>query len=653
MKVMFHSILFICVFSIMATGQNSPIDSLERAIASSAVDSNRVKLVLKLADKYYFTKPDSCLLYAEQALDLSRSLHLVNSEITSLNYAGEALRFLGDYPRALKMQMAALELNKKKKDKLGEAACLGYIGFVYVEFREYRLSLQYLLPSLEIAKKFGDQLKITFDLSNIGNAYDMLRMPDSAIYYQRLAIESYRGLGHGPLKSLLLTRYGNAWMNLGNKDSALRYYHTALRNAISAKDGVNKPKIERKIAEMFETTGQYDSSLYYARQSFTDGQKSTQSLEIFEVSKLLVKLFRRNGNFDSAFFYQDIGNEMSDRLYGPEKFKQLQLLMLQEQERQQAVLQEQQDFRNKIKYIALLAVLGIFFLLAFILVRANRQKQKANTLLRQQKNKIEETLDELKTTQKQLIQSEKMASLGELTAGIAHEIQNPLNFVNNFSEVNAELIDELQQELATGNQQKAIDLANEIKENEQKISHHGKRADGIVKGMLLHSRTSSGQKELTDMNKLADEYLRLAYHGLRAKEKSFNAKFETDFDENIGKINVVPQDIGRVILNLVNNAFYAVNEKRNQYENGYEPNVKIVTRKLNGKIEVTVMDNGNGIPKEALDRIFQPFFTMKPAGKGTGLGLSLSYDIIKSHGGEFKVETKEGEYTTFTFDLPA
>jgi signal transduction histidine kinase len=240
-----------------------------------------------------------------------------------------------------------------------------------------------------------------------------------------------------------------------------------------------------------------------------------------------------------------------------------------------------------------------------------------------------------------------MASLGELTAGIAHEIQNPLNFVNNFSEVNAELIDEMQQELKTGNSDEAITISNNIKENQEKINFHGKRADAIVKGMLQHSRSSSGQKEPTDINALADEYLRLAYHGLRAKNKSFNATMKTDFDESIGNINIIPQDIGRVILNLITNAFYAVTEKRKQAGNGYEPVVSVSTKKSKDKVEIKIKDNGNGIPQKVLDKIFQPFFTTKPTGQGTGLGLSLSYDIVKAHGGELKVETKEGEGSTF------
>lgn len=283
--------------------------------------------------------------------------------------------------------------------------------------------------------------------------------------------------------------------------------------------------------------------------------------------------------------------------------------------------------------------------------------------LTQQKEELENALVELQATQKQLIQSEKMASLGELTAGIAHEIQNPLNFVNNFSEVSVELISEMKDELRVGNNKAASDIADDIENNLHKISHHGRRADGIVKGMLQHSRSSTGVKEPTDINALADEYLRLSYHGLRAKDKNFNATMHSDLDDTIGLIDLIPQDIGRVLLNLFTNAFYSVSAKKRALEDSrekYEPTV-LVTTKLNKRagdnnediVSVCVRDNGMGIPQRVVDKIYQPFFTTKPSGEGTGLGLSLSYDIInKGHNGTMRVNTKEGEYAEFIIDLP-
>ena len=325
-------------------------------------------------------------------------------------------------------------------------------------------------------------------------------------------------------------------------------------------------------------------------------------------------------------------------------------------------------------WFRVLSVLALIAVVYSIIKERSRKLKAENIRLEEavahRTAELKQSLDNLRSTQAQLIQSEKMASLGELTAGIAHEIQNPLNFVNNFSEVSSELVHEMKQELATGNLQPATEIANHIEQNLEKIIHHGKRADAIVKGMLQHSRTSTGQKELTNINALADEYLRLSYHGMRAKDKNFNAEIKTDFDPTLssveGKINIVPQDIGRVLLNLYNNAFYAVMQKQKDLtglENlsglhPYVPTVTVVTKKLNNKIEIRVSDNGPGIPQNIIDKIFQPFFTTKPTGQGTGLGLSLSYDIIKAHGGEISagsggtVETKDGEGSEFIIQLP-
>jgi signal transduction histidine kinase/ligand-binding sensor domain-containing protein len=284
------------------------------------------------------------------------------------------------------------------------------------------------------------------------------------------------------------------------------------------------------------------------------------------------------------------------------------------------------------------------------LIRIERERSREKEL--KQAKEIEKAYTELKNTQAQLIQSEKMASLGELTAGIAHEIQNPLNFVNNFSEVSQELVSEMREELDKGQLKEALELSENIENNLEKISHHGKRASDIVKGMLQHSRATGATKEKTDLNKLADEYFRLAYHGLRAKDKSFTSKMETSFDKKLEKIKVIPQDIGRVLLNIITNAFHVVSEKKKESPDSYEPSVTLSTKNLMDRIEIRVSDNGNGIPKEILEKIFQPFFTTKPSGKGTGLGLSLSYDIVKAHGGQLEVDTQEGAGTTFIIKLP-
>ena len=322
----------------------------------------------------------------------------------------------------------------------------------------------------------------------------------------------------------------------------------------------------------------------------------------------------------------------------------------------------------------MLFVLGIGLFIRWRTKALQNEKTVLEEKVTTRTAELKQSLENLKSTQSQLIQSEKMASLGELTAGIAHEIQNPLNFVNNFSEINLELAAEINDAAEKGDLKEVKALTADIRTNQEKIRDHGKRADAIVKGMLQHSRSSSGQREPTDINALADEYLRLAYHGLRAKDKSFNAIIKTDFDQSIGNINIIPQDIGRVLLNLINNAFYAVDEKKKKIENGYEPEVTVSTKLLRtansannqsgirnpesgiiystNSIIISVRDNGNGIPQKLLDKIYQPFFTTKPTGQGTGLGLSLSYDIVKAHGGEIKVTTTENEGTVFTIQLP-
>jgi len=320
--------------------------------------------------------------------------------------------------------------------------------------------------------------------------------------------------------------------------------------------------------------------------------------------------------------------------------------------------QDLEETQNKIRVYSLLGGIITLLLIAGMLLLNNRRRKRMNTLLQQKNQKIESTLEELKATQAQLIQREKMASLGELTAGIAHEIQNPLNFVNNFSEVNNELIEELKSQKSRpeshlGNNEEQEDILVNIYKNNEKIRQHGKRADAIVKGMLQHARASSGKKELTDINKLADEYLRLSFHGLRAKDKDCNATIETNFDDTIEQVQVNPEDIGRVLLNLFNNAFYAVSERKAKLNGTFEPIMIVSTKKDGDNILITVQDNGTGIPQKALDKIFQPFYTTNPTGEGTGLSLSSSYDIItKGHGGELKVESKEGEGSTFVVQLP-
>lgn len=371
---------------------------------------------------------------------------------------------------------------------------------------------------------------------------------------------------------------------------------------------------------------------------------------------LIAQAYNESGNSIAA--YQSIGEAFAlNKQIASEEDKARNVSYdiekkMQDNESKMNLLAAQNENAKKLNYY-LYGIVSLLILLAIIFCIFYLNKKKSNKQLAVKNEELAATLNTLKSTQAQLIQSEKMASLGELTAGIAHEIQNPLNFVNNFSEVSNELIDEMEIEFKNGNNDEAWKIAAELKQNLEKINTHGKRADAIVKSMLQHSNSGSGHKEFTDINALCDEYLRLAYHGLRAKEKAFNARCNTYFDSSIGKINIMAQDIGRVILNMLNNAFYAVNQKQKSAPENYVPAVTVTTKKINDKISISIKDNGDGIPEAIKQKIFQPFFTTKPTGSGTGLGLSLSYDTVKAHNGEIKVTSNKVDGTEFVILLPA
>ncbi len=648
----FTILLLLILGSSKLPGQIDKVDSLKLLSQKMPADTNRVDMLLQIGEIYYFNLPDSSLLYYNTALGLSNDLHYTKGILKALNSGGETNRFLGNYPEALKMQTDALELHRKIKNLTGEITSLTFIGVIYIELGQYQQALQFLLQ----ADRINIQSTITplkvFTQGNIGLCYNALAKQDSALYYLREAYDNLANIAHPQLQSFIPLELGKAYAGMQMQDSALHYYYQSLHNSINSNESMNKSRVQQKLAEFYESIGQFDSSLFYARNAYKSSEKISRKLNMLESSLFLAKLYRQKSMPDSTLFYTDVSIELKDSLFGREKFRDLQLLMLNEQQHQQQILQEQEQYRNKIKYTLLFVAIGFFLLISFLLFLNNRQKQVAKT-------KVEKAYKELKDTQAQLVQSEKMASLGEVTAGIAHEIQNPLNFVNNFSEVSNELLDEMKTALAIGNSEEAIMLADDVKQNLEKINYHGKRADAIVKGMLQHSQASTGKKEPTEINKLADQYLRLAYQRFRAKDKTFNATLQTDFDESIGNINIIPQDIGRVLLNLYNNAFYAASPPTSPTGGGIKtpstqdnPTVWVSTKKVGDKVEIKVRDNGPGIPQKIVDKIFQPFFTTKPTGQGTGLGLSLAYDIIKAHGGAIKVETKEGEGCEFTIQFP-
>jgi two-component system NtrC family sensor kinase len=461
---------------------------------------------------------------------------------------------------------------------------------------------------------------------------------------------------------------------MGNAALGVKYLHAAINTSIEQKNLADVGYACIYITDHYLKVKQKDSSLFYARKTLEILNVMGAKQNLDNAYENLYQSYKLAGKTDSAYKYQGFALTAKDSSFKTtlKSLADFQKLSFKAQLHAQDLEKEKAAIQTRIRTYVLLAAILVFMLIAGIFYRNNRQKQKVNNLLfrqndeivqqkeeiESQRDSLEQTLTDLKATQTQLIQSEKMASLGELTAGIAHEIQNPLNFVNNFSEVSIELLEELKAESekpkAERDEQLEIDLVNDLITNEKKINHHGKRADFIVKGMLEHSRTSTGEKQLTDLNVLCDEFLKLSYQRLRAKDKNFNAELVTHFDENLPKANVSQQDIGRVLLNLFNNAFYAVNEKRKTTDATYKPTVEITTfAPPSGGWGVLVRDNGNGIPDAIKDKIMQPFFTTKPTGEGTGLGLSLSYDIVvKGHGGNIQVNSVEGDGSEFIIQLP-
>jgi len=607
---------------------------------------------MRLSGGVRFSNATASLAYSDSALHLAEKYNRRGWYAVILSLKGATLLEVGKIPESLEAQFESLSISKEVGDSANVAIILNRIGNTYMELGDYPKAIQYYRQSWRYFVRLGSTVQYN-ELSNIGNVYELMGVADSAMFYQESAlkhIQSDEFIRNGFVTvPEVLFRMGNAWKLNGDSVKAMEYYKKGIVEAYYDNDYRNLAMNNLLLARLYRDINEIDSSLKYSKAAIRAGEASSFRKGVYESALLLSDLYRDANKYDSAYTYLFIANAEKDSLTGMNRFLELQRIILDEQEKQRNAEALAIQQKNQIEQYALLGGIGVFFIIAFILFYNNRQKQKTNAVL-------SNTLSNLKSTQAQLVQSEKMASLGELTAGIAHEIQNPLNFVNNFSEVSQELLDEMAEEIEKGDLEEVKELSKDIKGNLEKIKHHGKRADAIVKGMLAHSRSGKGEKSWTDINALAEEYLKLSYHGLRAKDKSFNADFKTDFDPNLPKVNVVPQDIGRVLLNLINNAFQAC-----ATEGIEKPIVTVSTAQdivqsengsSTGAIQIKVRDNGPGIPDDIKDKIFQPFFTTKPTGQGTGLGLSLSYDIVKAQGGELKVKSDKGLGTVFTVELP-
>ncbi len=679
MKWILKLILFLFI-PIISDAQLILSDSLVHAYQNASNDSIRFALNRRLLSYYGNTNQDSALKYAEIGVQIAQKNKMKLAEASASTTLAWQLQIKGRYSESLKYYLSAFalaenpEIEKRNEWHIVEGKPLSYqrlsiLANTHNQFsglmnriKDNDKQLFHLKEAIRIAEESGNKYRLMVATNDLGRLYLKLNKPDSALLFSVRAEKLGTELNDKIYYCYIPVDLGDIYQIKGNKDLALSYYYSGIKLANEQHFLSALARGYLKLCNYYLTESKKDSSLYYAKlfeQTLNlQGKVDREDQDLGVVYEKLYQSYQLMGQKDSILKYARLTIEAkdsisNDRLQNMAAFQQV---LLDEQLRLQNIEKEKKEFQNKIRTYLLSGGLGIILLVAFLLYRNNRQKHNSNIVLKEQKNKVENTLQELKSTQSQLIQSEKMASLGELTAGIAHEIQNPLNFVNNFSEVNTELIKELKDETIKGNLEEVSSIATDIESNSEKINHHGKRAADIVKGMLQHSSKGSGKKEPTDINKLADEYLRLAYHGLRAKDKTFNATMITDYDETIGNINIVPQDIGRVILNLINNAFYAAPLPP---EGGFpdpdykhSPTVWLSTKKVGDKVFISVKDNGPGISKKIVDKIFQPFFTTKPTGQGTGLGLSLSYDIVKAHGGEIKVDTKENEGSEFVIELP-
>jgi two-component system, NtrC family, sensor kinase len=689
--------IYLISFYTQCVAQNNESDSLKQALSAAKDDTSKVNKLLQLSKDYVTSAPAEAITYGIAARDLAQKLRFITGKANALKNIGMVYYNQTKYVETIEYWSQSYLLFDSIGDKINEALLLSNLGSVYMNQGDDAKALEYYFKSLQLAEESGDKHKIAIAMGNIGTIYSNNKFTyDKALTYYLKALPLSEELGDKNIMGGLLVNIGETYLHRDKDDSALYYFKKSL---VAYENTENIPYSLNDIGKTYTKQGNYGLAKQYHQQALSFAKKLDLQLDIvqsylglgaayykeedykeainaFENARSITSAINLKkelkdayqglalanaslGDFKNAFRYQTLYTDIKDTLFNvdiAEKFGNLQTnFEIQKKQSQIDMLTKDQALqklevrRQKFARNTFAAGLAFVFVITFILFKLYRKVGRRTLQLRR-------SLEELKSTQAQLIQSEKIASLGALTAGIGHEIQNPLNFVNNFSEVNIELLRELEEgplkKLSETDKMQAIEIVTDLEQNMEKINHHGKRAATIVKGMLQHSHSAAGVKEPTNINTLADEYLRLSAHALRAKDNSVNVTTQTGFDENIGDINVIPQEIGRVLLNLFTNAFYSVTEKKKLQPEGYKPTVSVTTKKLIDKLQVIVKDNGTGIPKKVMERIFQPFFTTKPPGQGTGLGLSMSYDIIKAHGGELKAATKEGEFAEFIITLP-
>ncbi|MBD2723666.1 ATP-binding protein [Hymenobacter armeniacus] len=646
----------------LRAAQTPATDSLRRVYERTLADSSRVLALLKLAYTYRASKPDSTMALAQQAWQLARRYNFDKGRGRAQSMMGIVLRERGELPKAFANQTIALQLSRDTHDLEGEAASLNALGNISFDLRQYRQAIRYYELSQALFQRTHQSAWVAGALTNQGSCYERLNVVDSALLRQRQAQDLLARFPRPKLaEALALRNMGRVQARLGHYPEALSYYRRSLRETALTNDLRNRSMAYYRMADLYHTLHQPDSSLLYARRALQTAQRVSYRITVLDAGNLLARLYQARNNLDSAYRYQGLAIAAHDSLFGPDKFRQLQLLAFNEQQRQLQQRAEHKLQTASYQRMALLAALGFCALIAASLWRTNYHQRRANRLLNErnaeieaQRNALDQALTELRTMQDQLVAAEKWSFVGELSAGIAHELQNPLAFMRNFAAVSEALLDQgpalpgadqpsgLEQKIMAG-----------LKQNLREISQHGQRASSIITNMLAHARTGSSAPEPTDLNALLAESLRLAGLSTPGPAGAAAVQLDVELAPHLEPVPAVPQELGRAFLNLFTNALHAVRHRQAD-EPTYQPVVRVQTRRAEGAVEIRVRDNGIGMSAEVAAQVFQPFFTTKPMGEGTGLGLSLSYDIItKGHGGTLTVESEEGEFTEFTVRLPA
>jgi two-component system NtrC family sensor kinase len=678
MKHTLTFIIFIFLVSFGKAQQSNTIGQLTEAdieLFQKIEKETNPDRIIELAFNLVFLSDDKAPLplleEAKMLYDLSQKKRSTFLECVAMSLYAQGYRITGDFTKSQEYHYKAIDIAKK----IANYSLLGYSlnqsAHMYKDREENDRAIAIYKEASETANKGSEPVFKFYPIMNLGFVYMQENKADSAMFYSTKAVNMIQDLllnmedanqktiVERSLLVYCLSNLAGSYSILNDKINADKYYGEALE-IIEKYKGLKSRYFQfvyYSLANHYFRHEKEDSAIIAAKLAIEAVSSSPLEYLSAKPAKMISDYYETK-NSDSTVKYLKIYLKGNEVMNSTRVTQQLQMKSVEEGQKALEIQRAEEAYRNKIAFYILGAGLAVLLFVALIIYRSSQQRKRINAQLQIQKEQVEKTLIELKSTQAQLIQSEKMASLGELTAGIAHEIQNPLNFVNNFSEVSAELVDEMKEELAAGSVQFAVEIADDLKQNLEKINLHGKRADAIVKGMLEHSKRGSGQKELTDINALAEEFLRLSYQSYLAKDKEFSAELQLNLDPDLPKISVIPQDIGKVLLNLYSNAFYVCNERNVKDLSGFgnltglKPTVTVTTKNLGDKIQISVQDNGPGIPDAIKSKIFQPFFTTKPTGSGTGLGLSLSYDIVKAHRGELKVETKEGEGSEFIIKLP-